>query len=135
LAWRTELGRVVKPDGLVFITTQARWFLDECRRYREYPEQISQRWHEELAGSFLDYEASMSQYDRGEFLFAADKPSVPPTETQISQRLGPDLYGQAVVPKGYFESQWSHDGFELIDFVADRSVCEQAIAILRKRQP
>ena len=73
LAWRTELARVVKPNGLVFVTTQARWFLDECRRYREHPDQISLRWHQKLAKSFIDYERAVSQYDLGEFLFAADE--------------------------------------------------------------
>lgn len=133
LAWRTELARVMKPNGILFATTQARWFFDECRQSREHPDQISDKWHEELAKCFVDYEASVSEYEAGEFLFAADKPTAPPTTTQISQRLGPELYGQAVVPSGYFESQWSEAGFELLEFVADRSLCEQAIAILRKR--
>lgn len=133
LAWRAELARVVKPNGLVFVTTQARWFLDECRRYREHPDLISDPWHQELAKSFVDYEASVSTYDDGGFLFAADEPSAPLTNSQISQRLGPDLYGQAVVPSRYFESQWSEEGFVLLEFVADRSLCEQAIAIFRKR--
>jgi hypothetical protein len=87
LAWRTELARVVKPNGLVFITTQARWFLDDCRRYREHPDQISLRWHQKMAKSFMDYEKAVSQYDLGEFLFAADENSAPlPDETQTRAR-------------------------------------------------
>ena len=37
LAWRDEFARVMKPGSLVFITTQARWFLDNCREFRERP--------------------------------------------------------------------------------------------------
>jgi ubiquinone/menaquinone biosynthesis C-methylase UbiE len=141
LAWRTELARVVKPNGLVFITTQARWFLDECRRYREHPDQISLRWHQKLANSFVDYENSVRQYDLGEFLFAADEKSAPlPDEAQTRARpmgnpeLGRELYGEAIVPGPFFESEWSDgSGFELLDFLADRSLCEQAIAIIRRR--
>jgi ubiquinone/menaquinone biosynthesis C-methylase UbiE len=140
LAWRTELARVVKPNGLVFVTTQARWFLDECRRYREHPDQISHRWHSRLAKSFVDYETAVSQYDQGMFLFAAPEASPPGAvngsihvPTNDPPELGPDFYGQAVVPSQYFDSKWSDEsGFELLEFVADRSVCEQSIAILRR---
>ena len=142
LAWRTELARVVKPNGLVFITTQARWFLDECRRYREHPDQISLRWHQKLAKSFVDYEKAVSQYDLGEFLFAANESSAPlPNKAPTGagpmsdpQELGEQLYGDAIVPGQFFESEWSDgSGFELLDFLADRSFCEQAIAIIRRR--
>jgi hypothetical protein len=89
----------------------------------------------------MDYEVSVSQYDHGEFLFAADEPSAPLANNQTSQRpmsdppeLGPEFYGQAVVPRSYFESEWSDEsGFELLDFIADRSLCEQAVAIIRKK--
>ena len=131
----------MKPNGLVFITTQARWFLDECRRYREHPDQISLRWHQKLAKSFMDYEKAVSQYDRGEFLFAADENSAPRTDNQT--KSGPmsdppervrELYGEAIVPGPFFESEWSDgSGFELLDFLADRSLCEQAIAVIRRR--
>lgn len=141
LAWRTELARVMKPNGLVFVTTQARWFLDDCRRYREHPDHISHRWHQKLANSFKDFETSVSRYDSGEFLFAADEPSTLPTDTPTIQgqmneppELGRDFYGQAVVPSAYFDSEWNEEfGFELLDFVADRSICEQALAIIRKK--
>jgi SAM-dependent methyltransferase len=142
LAWRSELGRVVKPGGLLFITTQARWFLDECRRYREHPDQISHRWHQKLAHSFTDYEASVTDYDNGEFLYAPDEPpkaaASDPSDDQSGAgdppELAGDFYGQAIVPRPYFESQWCEESnFELLDFVADRSMCEQAIAILRRK--
>jgi SAM-dependent methyltransferase len=141
LAWRTELARAVKPGGLVFITTQARWFLDECRRYREHPDQISHRWHEKLAKSFVDYEQATQQYDDGAFLFAADDPPDAPDgegatgSANDPPELDGEFYGQAIVPRSYFEAHWCDESeFELVDFVADRSVCEQAIAILRRKR-
>jgi SAM-dependent methyltransferase len=141
LAWRSELARVVRPGGLVFITTQARWFLDNCRRFRENPDQISLRWHQKLANSFVDYETCLRQYDGGEFLFAANEPTVPAAGNLTDQKrrsdppeLAPEFYGEAVVPRQYFEMHWGNaSDFELLDFVAERSVCEQAIAIMRRR--
>jgi hypothetical protein len=114
----------MKPNGILFITTQARWFLDHCRHFREHPDEIVTPWHELLARSFVDYDASVSKYDDGEFLYSAvnDPPA-----------LDSDEYGEAVVPRGFFESQWGREeGFELLEFVADRSLNEQAIAIIRK---
>jgi SAM-dependent methyltransferase len=139
LAWRAELARCIKRGGLVFVTTQARWFLDECLRYRQHPEQRSHRWHDKLANSFVDHDAAVASYDRGEFLFAADEPPPEGASHQVAPgsedppELGPDFYGQAVVPAAYFEDNWcGAAGFELLEFVADRSVCEQAVAVLRR---
>ena len=136
LAWRTELARVMKPNGLLFITTQARWFLDDCRYFREHPDEIANLWHEQLARAFVNYDASVSEYDDGEFLYsAAYSPSAknPRPVKNPGRPFKAELFGHAVVPKRYFESQWSHEGLELLEFVTDRSLCEQAIAIFRKR--
>jgi SAM-dependent methyltransferase len=124
LAWRTELARVMKPNGLLFITTHARWFLDYCRHFREHPDEIANPWHERLARSFVDHDAFVREYDDGECLYSAGN---------SPQASDPDLYGEAVVPRRYFESQWGPEaGFELLEFVADRSLNEQAIAIIRR---
>jgi SAM-dependent methyltransferase len=138
LAWRTELARCTKRGGIVFVTTQARWFLDECLRYREHPEQRSMPWHEKLAGSFVDHDAAVTAYNRGEFLFAPNEPPVGATPqvtpgSEDPPEPKPDYYGEALVPAAYFEDKWCGAvGFELLEFVADRSVCEQAVAILRR---
>jgi len=101
-AWAGGLARVMKPGGLAFITTQGRWFIDRCAR------------------SFADHGDALARYDRGEFLYA---PGSPPLV---------DGYGDAVVPRGYFESKWGQN-FEVLDFIADQSRCPQAVAVLRRR--
>lgn len=119
----------MKPNGLLFITTQARWFLDSCRQFREHPDEIANPWHERLARFFVDYDAFVSEYDDGEFLYSANSPSAKTSP----ETFDADLYGEAVVPRRYFETQWGRgEGFELLEFLADRSVNEQAIAIIRK---
>lgn len=126
----------MKPNGLLFITTQARWFLDDCRHFRDHPDEITNLWHERLARSFVDYDASVAEYDGGKFLFSsASLPTEknPPPVENPPRAFKPDLYGEAVVPRGYFESQWGRgEGFELLEFVADRSLNDQAIAIIRR---
>jgi hypothetical protein len=123
IAWTDEFSRVMQPGGLVFITTQARWFLDNCRAYREHPEQQISTWHESLARSFVDHDAEAAAYDRGELLYAPNGGG---------PDLLPEYYGEAVVPRQYFDEHWS-SSFEILEFIADRSRFEQAICIMRRR--
>jgi ubiquinone/menaquinone biosynthesis C-methylase UbiE len=123
LAWRDEFTRVMKTGALVFITTQARWFLDTCREYREHPDAQVSAWHEALARSFLDHEACATAYDRGEMLYAPNGGG---------PELDPEYYGEAVVPRQYFEREWE-SAFELLEFITDRSRFEQAVCILQRR--
>ena len=90
LAWRDEFARVVKPGALVFVTTQARWFLDNCRDFREHPEKQVSGWHIGLANSFVDYDAEAAAYDRGELLYAPNGGG---------PELDAEYYGDAVVPR------------------------------------
>ena len=71
IAWVNDFARVMKPNGLVFVTTQARWFIERCRTLRENPGQIKSPWEEKLAQSFLNSEDALQRYDRGEFLYEA----------------------------------------------------------------
>jgi SAM-dependent methyltransferase len=121
-AWEAEFARTIRPGGLAFITTQPRWFVDTCRRLREHPDEIVSRWHQLLAQSFVDYDESVSRYDGGEFLYA---------ETGGGPDLSAEFYGQAIVPRGYFERQWGRH-FDVLDFIADPSRCPQAVAVLRR---
>jgi SAM-dependent methyltransferase len=122
-AWRAEFARVIKPGGLIFITTEARWFIDNCQHLRDNPAEVTSYWHELLAKSFIAYKESLARYDQGEFVYAANGggPSLPP-----------EFYGDAVVPRGYFEAEWG-DEFEVLEFIADRDRFEQAVAIMRRR--
>ncbi len=106
----------------MFITLQARWFLDMCQELRDNPDLVNSVWHELLSKSFVDHDDALARYDRGEFLYAPNPRA----------SMNGKFYGDAVVPKSYFESTWS-DSFEILDFVADRSRFEQAIVVMRRR--
>jgi ubiquinone/menaquinone biosynthesis C-methylase UbiE len=123
LAWRDEFARVLKPRALVFITTQALWFLDNCRDFREHPEKQVSGWHVGLANSFVDYDAEVEAYERGELLYAPNGGG---------PELDAEYYGDAVVPRQYFEEHWG-PSFELVEFITDRSRFEQAVCIMRRR--
>jgi SAM-dependent methyltransferase len=123
LAWRDEFVRVMRPGSLVFITTQARWFLDNCREFREDPSKQVSPWHVALAGAFVDYDECAAAYDGGEVLY---------NPSGGGPALDPEFYGEAIVPRQFFEREWSN-GFEILEFITDRTHFEQAVCIMRRR--
>ena len=91
LDWLAELSRVLKPGGLLLATTQRRGFLTACRELKERGT-FHAAWEKQVAEGFDDVDAALTEYDAGNFVFAA-KPS--PT------------YGHAVIPRSYAEKEWA----------------------------
>lgn len=121
-AWIAEFARVLRPGGIVAITTQGRTFLEVCERMRGR-ESFNHPWHRNLARSFVDREACERAYDAGEFLFSP---------TGGGDARSSDFYGEALVPPGYVERHWTRD-FELLEYIDDRGYLPQALILLRKR--
>lgn len=119
MAWAQEFGRILKPGGYVCLTTENRAFIDICREYREGKREIKSSWHRDLARSFDDPNAG-DLYDQGEFLY----------------QRGSDSYGDAIVPRPFFERKWGWFGFEVVNwFDAPNAPVNgaQNIVTLRKR--
>jgi SAM-dependent methyltransferase len=123
LAWKDEFARVVKPGGLAIVTTQGDWFLDYCELLRDRPDLRESLWHEMLSKSFGDFDESRQAYKEGEFLYSPNSggPSLPG-----------EFYGDAIVPRKFFETHWSPE-FEVLTWVAEPTRFEQAAAVLRRR--
>lgn len=117
-AWIEEFARVVRPGGIVLMTTQGRDFIDFCRNIRRTGD-LSHPWYRSLAVAFVDEAAAHHAYDEGRYLFTS--------------RRGEDAtYGEALISRGYIEQHWLH-GFELVDFVDDRSFLPQALFVLQRK--
>ena len=121
-AWIAEFARVLRPGGIVAITTQGRTFLEVCERMRSR-DSFDHPWHQNLARSFVDRSACERAYDAGEFLFS-------PTGGGAARPS--DFYGEALVPPGYVERHWTRD-FELLEYIDDRGYLPQALIVLRRR--
>lgn len=116
-AWISEFARIIKPGGLVMMTTQGRSFIDFCRNIRESGN-LSHPWYISLSKAFTDSEQAYHDYDAGQFL-------------HFGEGYYGGTYGESLIPKGYIERHWK-TYFDLVDFIDDRAVLPQALFVLRR---
>jgi len=122
LAWIEEMARVLKPGGVLLVTTQARRFITRCEEIRRGGPP-GNAWELSLSRLFTDQAKALAAYDGGEFLHVAtgggeDRPAT--------------FYGESVIPRGYVERVWSRF-LEPVDFVDDPALLPQALVVMRKR--
>lgn len=122
LAWAAEFARILKPRGTVCLTTQARSLIQVCEEYRSGKRAVVSGWHKSLYISFSEPDAA-DRYDAGEFLYSA---------TGGGAELVKQVYGEAIVPKQFFEKRWSEFGFELVDWWEHPAAGSQNRVFLRK---
>jgi SAM-dependent methyltransferase len=121
LAWIHEFRRILKPGGVVVITTQGRHFIQSIKALSQKSKEELSAWERSLTIAFKDPDSSLAQYDRGEFVYAASGGGNYRPAT---------FYGEALVPKDYMERAYPH-GVKLRGFVSDPSKFAQAVAILQ----
>ena len=124
LRWIEELHRLLKPGGLLLLTTQSRRFIAFCaemRLRRASGIRLDHPWYEACADSFVDEPLENSRYEAGQFLHAA---STQPPHPQSH-------YGEAVIPRGYVVKRWGHL-FRLVDFLDNPVRLPQVLVVLQK---
>jgi len=122
LAWAAEFARILKPRGTVCVTTQARSLIQVCEEYRSGKRAVVSEWHKVLSKSFSEPDVA-ARYDAGELQYSP---------TGGGDELVKQTYGEAIVPKQFFEKRWSEFGFELVDWWEDPALLGQNRAFLRK---
>lgn len=121
LQWVREFSRLLKPRGLLLATTQGRTFVDFCAELRSKPKQES-LWHEALERSFMDRDAALAAYDRGEVLHSP---------TGGGDFRPSSFYGETLIPKQFVEKRWAPH-LELVEFKDDRNFLPQALIVARR---
>jgi SAM-dependent methyltransferase len=113
--WLLELRRVLKTGGLMIATTRSREFIEHCAKLRKLKDLALRS----SASAFLNTEKSLSEFDKGTYCF--------------SQSVHDEwsYWGEAAIPKGYVESNWSRL-FSVLDYIDDRNRCEQNVIVVRK---
>jgi len=122
LAWASEFARILQPGGTVCLTTQPRNLIEVCSDYRSGKRKIETAWHQGLSESFCEPDA-FAKYDAGEMLYSA---------TGGGDTLEKEAYGEAIVPKRFFEKHWSAFGFELLNWWEPPEHLDQIRVFLRK---
>jgi SAM-dependent methyltransferase len=120
LGWIKEFSRLLKPGGLMIVTTEPRDFIELCRSLRGREHEFA--WYTGLANSFVDTDAAYAAYDSGQYLYSG---------TGGGLIRPPDFYGEALIPKGYVQTQWT-PYLNYVDFVDDRGVLPQALIVMQK---
>ena len=122
--WVEEFHRLLKPGGLVMMTTQSRRFIQFCaemRVRRASGIRLEHHWYEICADSFLDESHANSRYEAGLFLHSS---------TDQAPNEGAH-YGEAIIPRGFVTKNWG-SMFRLIDFVDNAVRLPQALIVLQK---
>lgn len=125
LKWFAEFKRILRPGGLLAVTTQRRSFINSCedvRKQKQVGKPLSHPWQEALAKSFVSVDDAHKDYDEGKFLFSATSGIVP----HVSAR-----YGEAVISPQYVRRNLC-EGMDFIDFVDNPERLPQALIVLQK---
>ena len=134
--WAAELARLLRADGLAFVTVldegffaqgrQAQSPRDESPAARRVVRRVLGRKPPEsgLAGLFADIDEAQRRYERGELVYAA---------SGGGGVLDPGFYGWAAAPRPYIEETWGRAGFELLEWVPAGVLFPQAMVGLRRR--
>lgn len=122
LAWMEEFSRLLKPGGVLAITTRDRSIIAYARSLHASPSPLPPH-AKALTGAFSDPDAALQQFDRGDFVYRAN-----PHDTDCGEG-----YGQACIPESYFRKSLSNS-FDQVLFYPATAKTGQAIAIARKRQ-
>ncbi len=126
--WLVELHRLLRPGGLLIATTWQRDHIARSESLRQLDQNSLSEWHKELSGLWLDGPQWLKDYDSGRFCYQPYSPDV----HSWSYLDGVSYYGEACIPKDYISTEWGKT-FEFLDFVDDRDVCSQNVAIVRRR--
>jgi SAM-dependent methyltransferase len=121
LAWIEEFHRVLRPGGVLVVTTRPREFILMCAAMRATPDLPA--WAMGAAMSFADTAACLARYDRGEFLYQP---------VGGGPVLDASIFGEACIPEAYVRRTWTRH-LEFVDYIDDRKICEQNVIVMRRR--
>lgn len=114
-AWLTEFHRILKPGGLLIVSTRNRGFIEVCEAFRAQAGLLPHVSH--LPRLFPDAARSLQAFDDGQYCYDAIE--------------GNWWTGEACIPRGYVESHWTRF-FTPVDYIDDPARCEQNVIVVRR---
>jgi SAM-dependent methyltransferase len=119
--WLGELQRILKPDGLLVVTTRGREFIEHCAALRKLKDLDSLPKGQRIsAGAFLDTAECLRSYDQGKYCY-----------TQLVHEGEWSYWGDTAIPRQYVLDWWTRY-FSYVDYIDDRMRCSQNVIVMRK---
>jgi SAM-dependent methyltransferase len=114
-----ELRRILRPGGLLVMTTRGRDFILACEKLRQRKDLGSlHAGPRSSAGAFLDTRQCLADFDSGKYCFS-------PLKHEWS------YWGETAIPKAYVLDRWTRH-FTFLDYIDDRSRCALNAIVMRK---
>jgi len=118
-AWLREFRRLLRPGGLLVVTTRPRRFIEWCAQVRAWSPLPA--WAKGTAAAFPEARAWLARYDAGEYCHVA---------TGGGEGLDASFFGETCIPETYVRRRWP-ELLEILDVVADQARCEQDVIVAR----
>jgi SAM-dependent methyltransferase len=106
-AWIGEFARILKPGGMVAVTTRGRWFFDYAAGLTG-----ADSYSRSLSRMFPDFEVAKARYDRGEFVHSNAE------GVSGGGALGPEYYGETFIPERFAREELG-GVLSLVEFYTD----------------
>lgn len=120
-AWLEEFHRILKPGGMVTVTTRGRWFLNYIRKLDN-----NTSYKQALNQCFNDFEEVMDQYDAGHFIHASGN------GISGSGELNESFYGETWIPESYAKKNYS-DLYTVYDYDFTQGRSSHPIMVFQKK--
>jgi SAM-dependent methyltransferase len=116
-----ELSRLLKPGGLLVVTTRGREFIEACAAMRKHVDLSSLHpGPRSSAGAFPETQEALLRYDRGDYCF-----------TPLVHEGEWAYWGEAAISKNYVLKNWGY-GLTFVDYIHDRNLCSQDVVVMKK---
>jgi SAM-dependent methyltransferase len=116
-----ELSRLLKPGGLLVVTTRGREFIEACAAMRKHVDLSSLHpGPRSSAGAFPETQEALLRYDRGDYCF-----------TPLVHEGEWAYWGEAAISKNYVLKNWGY-GLTFLDYIHDRNLCSQDVVVMKK---
>jgi phytanoyl-CoA hydroxylase len=122
LDWIREFRRILRPGGVVVLTTQARRFITWTESLRARQQEDLSSWERALRAAFPDTQGARQDYDAGRFVFAP---------TGGGEHRPSSFYGEAAVPEAWLREHWGQQDFSLLTFFDDLNRCSEPCAVMQ----
>jgi ubiquinone/menaquinone biosynthesis C-methylase UbiE len=124
LAWLEEFFRILKPDGLLFLTFNQKAFLTRLKNI-SHKNEVLTAYDKSMVNLFCDI-SIQKRFVKGEYIYK-------PFPIGNGSGLTGDFYGDTVIPNKYIHHKWVK-WFDIVDHYDDPSRLPQALICLKKRK-